>query len=140
MIDYESCCVFGKKYPRAEKQKSADYTADMEKTVLTSGLKICEYVKIENGSLVCFVYGHIDKFKNEKDYHYNLYRLDPDGEVSFLSAGTRGGIETLYVEDNFAYWDDFGKQYRVSIFNGLAEKYNEDNGWEPWDFETGTSM
>ena len=73
------------------------------------------YVVLEDGSQVGFLYMHAPKYKDAFDNYYNLYRLDPDGTATYLDAGSRGGIESLYVQDGYAYWEYFAQSFKVKI-------------------------
>ena len=91
---------------KAKARKYYDFLAKSEFKDSNAFYLDC-FTALEDGTLVGFVYGHYNpKYKDVsdiKDYYYNLYRVDPDGTITFLNAGIRGGIENFYVQDGYAY-------------------------------------
>lgn len=51
-----------------------------------------------------FQYGHFDRYKEEEDHYYNLYKLTPNN-WEYLNAGSRGGIEELSIQGKYLYFD-----------------------------------
>ena len=51
-----------------------------------------------------FNYGHINKYKGEKDHYYNLYKVT-ENSWTYLNAGSRGGIEDCSIQGNYCYFD-----------------------------------
>ena len=56
------------------------------------------YVSLDDGTMVGFVFGHTARYRAAEDFGYNLYRLNPDGTAVFLNAGCRRGGSELYVQ------------------------------------------
>lgn len=55
---------------------------------------------------ICFIEDRVVGFNYGKgEYYYNLYSVDIVGNVEYLKAGTRGGIEQLNIVGNYAYFD-----------------------------------
>jgi hypothetical protein len=55
-------------------------------------------------ALYGFNYGHINKYKGEKDHYYNLYKVT-ENSWTYLNAGSRGGIEDCSIQGNYCYFD-----------------------------------
>ena len=51
-----------------------------------------------------FKYGHFDRYKEEEDHYYNLYKLT-DNNWEYLNAGARGGYEDLHIQGKYLYFD-----------------------------------
>ena len=129
-------CTPGKKYEVfkiAENKGLADQKkfgqAFFKGTEIESNAFYCDYyTRLDDGTAVGWIYKHIKKYADEKDYYYNLYRLDMDGTATFLGTGARSGIEDMYVLDGYAYWYGFGTgegsgAYRKNIYdNSPVEK------------------
>ncbi len=107
----KSNMIPGKKYVsfngnRKAAQKYDDFLLKSEFKDFNGFYLDC-FTALEDGTLVGFAYGHHNpKYKDRtdvEDFYYNLYRVDPDGTITFLNAGIRGGIENFYVQDGYAY-------------------------------------
>ena len=116
-VSEKSNMIPGKKYEcfnqfdyseenKAKARKYDDFLAKSEFKAWNPFHLDC-FTVLEDGTLVGFVYGHHNpKYKDKtdiEDFYYNLYRVDPDGTITFLNAGIRGGIEDFYVQDGYAY-------------------------------------
>lgn len=137
-------CTPGKKYrcfgPEDDSLRTeAERRYHLEKSELygeggINGFYCWNYTVLDDGTFVGWVYMHIKKYRDAgaKDHYYNLYRVDPDGTATFLNAGSRSGIEDMFVLDGYAYWSGYGIDhpqgaYRVNIYDGsAAEKLTED--------------
>lgn len=73
------------------------------------------FVILEDGTQIGFIYGHIDKYKGSESFYYNLYKLTPSGEAIFLKGGLRSGIESLYVLNGVAYCQWFNREMKWPI-------------------------
>ena len=56
-----------------------------------AGFDFTNYVSLDDGTMVGFVFGHTARYRAAEDFGYNLYRLNPDGTAVFLNAGCRRG-------------------------------------------------
>ena len=52
-----------------------------------AGFDFTNYVALDDGTMVGFVFGHTARYRAAEDFGYNLYRLNPDGTAVFLNAG-----------------------------------------------------
>lgn len=73
------------------------------------------FVVLEDGTQIGFVYGHAPKYKDEKSFYYNLYKLTPDGIATFLGTGMRGNIESFYILNGVAYCTYCNDKMEVNI-------------------------
>ena len=80
-----------------------------------SGFDFTNYVVLEDGSMIGFVFGHTDRNRTAEDFGYNLYRLNPDGTADFLHAGCKRSGENLYVQDGTAHWESGGQAFSVEL-------------------------
>lgn len=124
-------CTPGKKYQvfaiiddEAKEKDEKTYGNFLHTEIGANDFYCGYYARLEDGTAVGWVYKHIAKYKNEFDHYYNLYRVDPDGTATFLGAGSRSGIEEMYVKDGYAYWCGFGVLpgqdsgwYRTNIYD-----------------------
>jgi hypothetical protein len=95
-----------------EKSKYRNIQRDSElKTVFYGD----NFVVLEDGTQIGFVYGHISKYKGEESFYYNLYKLTPNGTATFLGAGIRGNIESFYVLNGVAYCEYCNDKMEVKI-------------------------
>ena len=70
---------------------------------------------LEDGTQVGFIYWHIEKYKDQKDFGYNLYKITPNGNAVYLNAGIGGNIENFYVLNGVAYCEYCNDKMEVSI-------------------------
>ena len=120
-------CTPGKKYEvfKLYQQKDADEEKWGDFAVNEVGEEdfYCGYyTRLDDGTAVGWVYGHISKYAEAEDFFYNLYRADRDGTAQFLGAGCRSGIENMYVQDGYVYWNDGDKHYRTGIYDDSPEE------------------
>ena len=80
-----------------------------------AGFDFTNYVSLDDGTMVGFVFGHTARYRAAEDFGYNLYRLNPDGTAVFLNAGCRRGGSELYVQDGKAHWTVNGETFSASI-------------------------
>lgn len=73
------------------------------------------FVVLEDGTQVGFIYWHIEKYKDQKDFGYNLYKITPNGNAVYLNAGIGGNIENFYVLNGVAYCEYCNDKMEVSI-------------------------
>ncbi len=87
----------------AEKMSSGNNDA-----IFLSFFYLSRCVTLPDGKRIGFVYGHKPEYQDSKNYYYNLYEVDINGNYRFLGCGSRGGIEELKIYKNYAYWPDMG--------------------------------
>ena len=80
-----------------------------------AGFDFTNYVSLDDGTMVGFVFGHTARYRAAEDFGYNLYRLNPDGTAVFLNAGCKRGGTELYVQDGTAHWTVNGEAFSASI-------------------------
>ena len=80
-----------------------------------AGFDFTNYVSLDDGTLVGFVFRHTARYRAAEDFGYNLYRLNPDGTAVFLNAGCKRGGTELYVQDGKAHWTVNGEAFSASI-------------------------
>ena len=79
-----------------------------------SGFDFTNYVRLENGAMVGFVFGHTAANRAAEDYYNNLYLLTQDGHAVFLNAGGRR-CTGLFVQDNEVHWTENGQTRSVPL-------------------------
>lgn len=90
-------------------------------------------ITLPDGKRVGFVYGHKSGYEGSKNYYYNLYEADINGNYRFLGCGSRGGIELLKIYKNYAYWVDMCT-YRYDFETGEFLESCED--WLRKEYDT----
>ena len=119
-------CIPGKKYQIKEANygKKENFDDRPNNEMSEHDIWLNNYVKLEDGTVICWVYQHIQKNRNRglEDYYYNLYRWNPDGTAEFLNAGSRSLIEEMFVLDDKIYFYDWSTPYRVSLDGTGLEK------------------
>ena len=56
-----------------------------------AGFDFTNYVSLDDGTLVGFVFGHTVRYRAAEDFGYNLYRLNPDGRA--VCAGRKSALD-----------------------------------------------
>ena len=97
--------VQDKKYEvrRMEYEERSKYRTLQKNSELKTTFYGDNFVVLEDGTQIGFIFGHIEKYQAEDNFHYNLYKITPDGKAVFLNGGIRGSIETFYVLNGVAY-------------------------------------
>lgn len=113
-------CLPGKKYtvlPPQEAQNYKDFIRSSEVNGGNPGFYGNNFTVLEDGTLIGFKYGHTPKYQNAgaENFHYNLYRVTPDGVATFLNAGIHGSIESFYVLDNYAYCTHIATEMKARV-------------------------
>ena len=122
------CCLPGRKYlscdtlyPGGAYTETPAYQHDRERMRASelasapySGFDFTNYVRLENGAMVGFVFGHTTANRAAEDYYNNLYLLTQDGHAVFLHAGGRR-CTGLFVQDNEVHWTENGQTHSVPL-------------------------
>ena len=122
------CCLPGRKYlscdtlyPGGAYTETPAYQHDRERMRASelasapySGFDFTNYVRLENGAMVGFVFGHTAANRAAEDYYNNLYLLTQDGHAVFLNAGGRR-CTGLFVQDNEVHWTENGQTRSVPL-------------------------
>ena len=117
-----SSCLPGKKYEvfrtYAENDADQDKYGDFAESDIAENDFFCGYyTRLEDQSAVGWVYGHINKFADRPDDGCNLYRVEKSGSAQYLGAGSKDGIETMYVLDGWVYWRSAESWYKTGIYD-----------------------
>lgn len=103
-------CVKTMEYEEKSKYRQIQRNSEMKTTFYGDN-----FVILEDGTQIGFVYGHIDKYKGSTMFHYNLYKLTPNGVATFLNGGIRGNIESFYVLNGVAYCEYCNEKMKIKI-------------------------
>ena len=56
-----------------------------------AGFDFTNYVSLDDGTLVGFLFGHTARYRAAEDFGYNLYRLNPNGTA--VCAGRKSALD-----------------------------------------------
>lgn len=98
-----------------EYEEKSKYRTLQRNSELNTTFYCDNFVVLEDGTQIGFLYGHAKKYKDATNYTYNLYKITPSGEAIFLNGGIRGSIETFYVLNGIAYCEYCNDKMEVKI-------------------------
>ncbi len=107
----------GKKYvvEQFEYDKLSEYREIQRGAGLRLGFYGNNFIVLEDGTQIGFVYGHIAKYQGAEDFTYNLYKVTPDKNATFLGGGIRGNIESFYIQNGVAYCEYCNDTMKIKI-------------------------